>query len=170
MRMTYFIRRSTKVSFSPPLYSADTGKRRCLQADMPRKALGPGGGVRSKESSNVEVSRDTESHILEVIKSRDSSTAELAQAGIKAVRKVLPDCLPLSRVLRKQHVHADSDQGVHARARACAYLHARARVCTYLCGPLNIPVLGRVPEVYPPAATTSTPHTHSQSSTCPRTP
>ena len=154
MRMTYVEARN------PPLHSADTGKRRCLQADMPRKALGPGGGVRSKESSNVEVSRDTESHILEVIKSRDSSTAELAQAGIKAVRKVLPDCLPLSRVLRKQHVHADSDQGVHARAR----------VCTYLCGPLNIPVLGRVPEVYPPAATTSTPHTHSQSSTCPRTP
>ena len=59
--------------------------------EMPRH--GRGGGVQRNagkargDSGHVEVSRQTEKHILEAIKSRNADTV-LQQAGVKAVGKV----------------------------------------------------------------------------------
>ena len=52
-------------------------------------------GGAAKEANNVEVSRHTENQILEVLKTRDGATTELAQAGIRTVRKVWEELIEL---------------------------------------------------------------------------
>lgn len=62
-------------------------------AIMPRKAGGKGGG--GKEAGNVEVSRKTESHILEVLKSRSKEDTTLEATGIKKVGKVYDELIAM---------------------------------------------------------------------------